>query len=387
MTIRTLVLSGGGGRGAFHAGVYKYLMEANKPGIDAEHSDRWVPDVVVGTSIGAVNGSAITQGITPEALERFWLSLREHDIQGIPPGMGPVARWVWNTLLRGAIGVRLPRVSRTNAMSPSASESWPPLPVMPRGLSKRLIGRWNNLLDTGPLHKTLVNRLGLDEERIAASDTALVISATNVRTGEGAVFTNGRQCYNRAGEARQNVRTQITIKRVVASCSIPLVYPWTKDDDGEIYWDGAVVANTPLGSAFDVVRNRPLDEDMEVVVVMMTPWWETDEDAPDHGRLPQDFAQAATWTLDWALLASFRVDLKLTRSFNEIVEMQDEAGKPRTHRPVKEVIVAPERFLPVERIIDYDEAASTHLIDMGYQAAQKAFTEQFSAANDVGQST
>ena len=34
--IRTLVLSGGGGRGAFHAGVYKYLAETQKEGVDAE---------------------------------------------------------------------------------------------------------------------------------------------------------------------------------------------------------------------------------------------------------------------------------------------------------------------------------------------------------------
>jgi len=42
---RALALSGGGGRGAYHVGVYKYLEEQ---GVQ--------PDVVVGASIGAVNG-------------------------------------------------------------------------------------------------------------------------------------------------------------------------------------------------------------------------------------------------------------------------------------------------------------------------------------------
>jgi NTE family protein len=379
MTIRTLVLSGGGGRGAFHAGVYNYLMQGDKPGIAASHQGAWQPDIVVGTSIGAVNGAAITQGISPSELESFWLSLREDDIQGIPPGMGPVARWTWNTVLKSAIGVRLPRTAQDEAMSPGVEDSWPPLPVMPRPLSKRLIGQWNNLLDTAPLYNTLMTRLGLDEDAINTSETALLISATNVRTGEGVIFTNDRPCYTRSGDRRGGVRERITLKRIVASCSIPLVYPWTTDDDGEIYWDGAVVANTPMGAAFDVMRQHPIEEDMEVVVVMMTPWWETHEDTVQHGQLPQDFGEALTWTLDWALLASFRVDLKLMRSFNEIADIQRQANQARTYRYVHEVIVAPQDFLPVERIIDYDEEASRQLIAMGYQAAARAFAKRWPA--------
>ena len=43
---KALVLSGGGGRGAYHIGVLRFL-----------HEHEWFPDVVVGTSIGAVNGA------------------------------------------------------------------------------------------------------------------------------------------------------------------------------------------------------------------------------------------------------------------------------------------------------------------------------------------
>ena len=105
--IRTLVLSGGGGRGAFHAGVYKYLMEARKVDVDADHQGIWTPDIVVGTSIGAVNGAAIVQGITAESLESVWLELREHDIQGLPPGMKAFSRWISRRVLKSMIGVNL----------------------------------------------------------------------------------------------------------------------------------------------------------------------------------------------------------------------------------------------------------------------------------------
>ncbi len=379
MTIKTLVLSGGGGRGAFHAGVYKYLSEQNKPGINADHAGAWQPDIIVGTSIGAVNGAAIAQGISAADLETFWLSLRERDVQGIPPGMGRIARWVANTLLRKSIGTRLPRVDESIAFSPAVSESWPPLPLMPRPLSERLIGRWNNLLDTRPLYNTLVERLGLDEQAITESAIALLISATNVQTGEGVVFSNHPVYDSDTGEQRKGLETPIDVRRIMASCSIPMVYPWTQDRDGEVYWDGAVVANTPLGPAFDLCTSRDvaIEENMEAIIVMMTPWWESDEQAPHYGRLPQSFGEAITWTLDWALLASFRAELKLMRTVNRSAEQAIARGEQQRYRIVEDMIVSPETFLPVERIIDYDEPASRKLIEMGYRAAEKAFKARF----------
>lgn len=377
MTIRTLILSGGGGRGAFHAGVYKYLCEANKAGLDAEHSGAWIPDVIVGTSIGAVNGAAITQGISADELEAFWLSLREQDIQGLPPGMGPLARWFANTLLRGWIGVPLAQMRAGQTMSPAAEDSWPPLPILPQWMGRYLIGRWSNMLDTWPLHQTLTNRLKLDPEKIAQSDRTLFISATNVRTGEGVSFCN-RSVQKVTGENRTDVIPGITIKRIIASCSIPLVYPWTRDDDGEFYWDGAIVANTPLGAAFDAVQQRDLAEPMEIVIVLLNPWWETDENPPPRDQdLPADFGEAATWTLDWAMLASFRVSLKMLRSFNRLIDHQVSMGTPPQYRRAQEVMIAPKHFLPVTRIIDYDEPASRKLIDEGYKAAEQAFKAKF----------
>lgn len=377
MTIRALVLSGGGGRGAFHAGVYKYLAEADKPNIGDDYHAPWTPDVIVGTSIGAVNGAAITQGISAEDLETFWLGLREHHVQGLPPGMRWLTRFVMNRFLRQSIGVRLPQVQPPAATSPPARDAWPPLPLLPRPFSNWLLGRWNNLIDTGPLLHTLRHRLGLDEDKIAASQRLLLIEATNIRTGEQVAF-----CNRAAGLPDDpTIKPGITLKRILASCSIPLVYPWTVDDDGEAYWDGAVVANTPLHDAIHAVRNRPLEEPMEAVVVLMTPWWEAGERPPLRRQgLPNNFGEALTWTLDWALLASFRVSLELARTHNERAKREIENGvTPRQYRQVKVVIVAPQDFLPVTRIIDYDEPASRQLIAMGYEAARTAWQANFSA--------
>ena len=365
MTIRTLVLSGGGGRGAFQAGVYQYLMQAEKPGIVDEHQGPWDPEIVVGTSIGAVNGAAIVQGISVDDLVEFWKDARESDIEGLPPGMNWLTRRVANLALRAMIGHRLPRVTGNEAHSPNETL---------KGLPSWLVGRWGNLLDTGPLRRTLTEKLHLDEARINDSPKTLLISATNIRTGELAVFSNKEMTDRKSGDVHPDARTGITFNRILASASIPMVYPWTHDE-GDTYWDGAVVANTPLGTALDAAIDRPVEEDMEVIVVLMTPWRKGEI---GHERLPHSFLEAATWTLDWALLASFRDRLRVTEAYNQLARMERELnpyGEYR-YRLVRVLVVAPDQFFPIARIVDYDEHSEA-LIEMGYDAARSVFELNF----------
>jgi NTE family protein len=117
--VRTLTLSGGS-RGAFHPGVYRYLCEIDTPGLDADHQGCRVPDIVAGTSIGAVNGVAIVQGMVFERLEEIWRDLRESDIPGLPPGMRRLSRWAFNLFLRQFIGVVLLKVPTDGSTSPPA---------------------------------------------------------------------------------------------------------------------------------------------------------------------------------------------------------------------------------------------------------------------------
>jgi len=379
--IRTLVLSGGGGRGAFHAGVYKYLMEAQKMGVDDDHQGVWTPDIVVGTSIGAVNGAAIVQGISAQRLEAIWLGLREHDIQGLPPGMKTISRFIARRALKSMIGVNLPQVSPDRATSPNPEEFWPPMPFLPKWMAEKLIGRWINLLDTGPLLQTLESKFQLEEQKLADRPGTLMITATNVQTGERTIFSNKSIYQRRKGnlESRPDVHEGISLRRIIASCSIPLVYPWTYDTEtNAYYWDGALVANTPMGAALDAVRDKPPEIPMEVVVVLMTPWWESGETPPQRAsELPDSFDDAITWMLDWMLLASFRERLNLIKIYNDLADLERKAGNKELHyRKVDVAIVAPKDFFPVARIIDYDEY-SGELINFGYQAAQQVFKDRF----------
>jgi predicted acylesterase/phospholipase RssA len=258
------------------------------------------------------------------------------------------------------------------------------------------LGRWANLLDTGPLRKTIVGRLCLDEAKIAASKSTLLINATNVSTGQRVTFSNHKVHRRSTQSPREDVLPGITIQRILASCSIPLVYPWTFDElSQEVFWDGAVVANTPLGVSLDAANDYPADDPMEVVVVLMTPW--RDEQPADPRKrtsancageaggqpLPQDFSEAVTWVLDWALLASFRERLDLINAYNRLRHIGRRINDPELAaiREVRVVIVAPDDFFPAARIIDYDERTNL-LIQQGYKAAEKAFQDHFPAGEE-----
>jgi NTE family protein len=377
--VRALILSGGGGRGAFHAGVYTYLMKNHKVNVDSNHVGAWEPQIIVGTSIGAVNGAAIAQGMSADQLVEVWKSLEERDIQGLPPGMRGIARWVARLIFRELMDAKLPQIAPSEATSPIPKEFWPPLPLLPRWLAERLVGYWINLLDTGPLRKTLYTRFGLDEEKLAASEKALLIAATKVRTGERVLFSNQQVIDHKRGEPRRDVFSGITADRILASCSIPIVYPWTFDPGTEaFYWDGALVANTPLGVAIDMMGGDT-SIPAEVIVVMMTPWWESGEPAPAKTYAePQSFGDAITWVLDWMLLASFRENLKMIRAFNDLaLRERKEGNPPYRYRLVTPLIVSPLEFLRAERIIDYDGDVSAQLIEEGYKAAKFAFEKAF----------
>ncbi len=68
-----LVLSGGGSKGAIQVGALKVIL------------DKIIPDVIIGTSIGAFNGAFIALDKPIEALENIWLSLKQKDLFAANP--------------------------------------------------------------------------------------------------------------------------------------------------------------------------------------------------------------------------------------------------------------------------------------------------------------
>ena len=202
-----LVLQGGGALGAYQAGVYEGLAEAG-----------FSPDWVAGVSIGAIN-SALIAGNPPERrverLREFWNRVSAHSPFVLPAGMD-FARPFMNRMSAaaaatfGIAGFFKPR-------------PWPPY-FAPDGSPGAM-----SFYDTEPLRATL-NEL-VDFDRINKGDARISLGAVNARTGESRYFDSAHDT--------------IGASHIMASGALPPGFP-PVEIDGEFYWDGGILSNTPL---------------------------------------------------------------------------------------------------------------------------------------------
>jgi NTE family protein len=215
-----LILQGGGALGSYQAGVYQALAEANLH-----------PDWVAGISIGAIN-SALIAGNAPEKrvdrLREFWERVSTSPF-GIPDVEGftdrdDFSRTILNqtrslgALFGGAPGFFAPRV--------------PPPYLNVSGSPAAL-----SYYDVTPLKATLEKLVDFDLLNVGAMRFS--VGAVNIRTGNFSYFDN-TQCHIRP-------------EHVIASGSLPPGFP-PAEIEGEYYWDGGLVSNTPLQWVLD---NRP----------------------------------------------------------------------------------------------------------------------------------
>jgi NTE family protein len=209
-----LVFQGGGALGAYQAGVYQALHEA---GVE--------PDWIIGTSIGAINASLIA-GNRPESrlerLEEFWRRMRRNDFWALGhwPGLADTTSY-WSTVLGGIPGFFEPN----------------PLALLgahfPLGKDKA------GLYSTAPLERTLTDLV--DFSLIKHCTPRLTVGAAHVSTSRMRYF-----------DSRE---TAITARHIMASGALPPAFPAIRID-GELYWDGGILSNTPTEAIFDDFPRR-----------------------------------------------------------------------------------------------------------------------------------
>jgi NTE family protein len=207
-----LVLQGGGALGSYQAGVYEALS-----------TSEYAPDWVAGISIGAIN-AAIIAGNAPEArverLRAFW--------EGI------TTPWPWPVWSSGAVD------AHRRASSISALVFGQPGFFSPRPPTHWLFGTTPaSYYDTRALKHTL-ERL-VDFDRINSGELRFSVGAVNIRTGDFAYF--------------DNARTAIRAEHVMGSAALPPGFP-PIEIDGECYWDGGLVSNTPLQYVLECIPRR-----------------------------------------------------------------------------------------------------------------------------------
>jgi NTE family protein len=204
-----LVFQGGGALGAYQAGVYQALHEA-----DME------PDWIVGTSIGAINASLIA-GNEPEnrlsRLQEFWERMARKEVWRVSswPGLSDTLSY-WATVLGGIPGF----------FEPSSLAFF--------GAHVRLSPDNAGYYSTAPLEKTLAELV--DFSLIRRCTPRLTIGAAHVCTSQMHYF-----------DSRV---TEMTVKHIMASGALPPAFPAVRID-GELYWDGGILSNTPTEAIFE----------------------------------------------------------------------------------------------------------------------------------------
>jgi NTE family protein len=203
---RILLLQGGGALGAYHAGVYEGLADVG-----------FTPDWVVGISIGAIN-AALIAGNPPERrndrLREFWDLVSSQARFALPAAMD-FARPMMN------------RMAATSAMLFGIPGFFTPRMPPPQFSMKRDLAALS-YYDTEPLRATLEKLVDFD--RINAGDVRLSLGAVNARTGESVYFDSSTQ--------------HITAGHVMASGALPPGFP-AVEVEGEYYFDGGIMSNTP----------------------------------------------------------------------------------------------------------------------------------------------
>lgn len=230
-----LVLQGGGSLGAYECGVYKTL---------AKHNIKF--DVIVGTSIGAVNASIIagSRDDPAKALEEFWLELSETVTSTYPEE----TRSFFSAMYSSIWG-------NPNVVSPIYGIPNPWMFAMNEPF----------LYDNSPLKQTVSKYVDF-EKLNDRQGTRLIVSAVDIQKGKSVVFDNRKDTLD-AGH-------------ILASTGYPFYgISWAEKDDRYL-WDGSLLSNTPLREAIDASPKC----DKRVFIVSLFP--------RKHMDLPKDMPES-----------------------------------------------------------------------------------------------
>lgn len=260
-----LLLQGGGALGAYQAGVYARLVQA---GI--------APTWVVGISIGGIN-AALIAGNPPERrverLREFWLEVSRGRVPAAAAWTGPMSPAL-SAMSVAALGI--PCFFRPRAASP-----W----IAVAGTEAAL-----SFYDTAPLCDTLEGLVDFD--LIHRGEVRLSLGAVNVRKGVSVYFDSRT--------------TRITADHVRASGALPPGFPPVLID-GEYYWDGGVVSNTPITYVAD---QKPMTTARIVQV----------DNFNAEGELPENIGRAMERAKDIQYASRSRFGIERLREISELQE-------------------------------------------------------------------
>jgi predicted acylesterase/phospholipase RssA len=256
-TKTAIALQGGGALGAYALGALKWLYES-EPGFQ--------PSTISGVSIGAFTAAIVASHPRDPipALQAFWDELTVLDSPFIPDFLES----------------RLARFGNRAFYYPRLDYFALPL--------------WTSFYNLSPIRKTLERYV--DEKRIASREVRLVVTATDIKSGEIKEFSNDEPAK------------PLTIDHLIASGSLPPSYP-PKVIDNVSYWDGGLFDNTPLGALLSRIHKDDAATTRVIVVNLF----------PSAGAVPLNMLQVFDRMIELQFANKTQKDVELAQTINKLI--------------------------------------------------------------------
>ncbi|OGS95348.1 MAG: Patatin [Gallionellales bacterium RIFCSPLOWO2_02_FULL_57_47] len=310
-----LILTGGGARAAYQVGVLTAI---------AEFLPRYARNpfpVICGTSAGSLNAAAIAanaqnfrKGV--QYLANTWKNFHANQIYRTD------AIGVFNNTVLWLAGMLFSAMGINKLNNVSMLDNSPLLDLLQDMVPYEKIQK---SIDAGLLY-------------------ALSITASGYGSGQSVTFYQGvKQLMPWRRTGRVGLPTQIEIKHLLASSSLPFIFPATLINR-EYFGDGSMRQTAPIGTALHLGATR-------VLVIGVTANGYADQaDRNDISEYPS-LAKIAGHALNSIFLDSMDVDLERVQKMNSLVAMMPEALRERadlTHVDV--LVISPSQ--PIEKIAE-----------------------------------
>jgi len=333
-----LVLQGGAALGAYEAGVLKALLEP-----PVRHFD-----IVTGCSIGAVMAAILVgaRGDPREHLGDLWRRM------AMPT----------NPFVPGLFANTFP--------APGASDLYR---INPMYYAAPPLATY--MYEAAPLESAL--KEWVDFARLRRSRTELIVIAVDLNSGRLEEFSN---------------RRKMSARHVMASASLPPVFPAVRIDSSE-YWDGGLISNTPLRpalNAIELLNTTDAAARWEIIVV--------DLFAPTP-QPPRDMTDVLQRAFELTFFGKFQHDLKLFEMYNAQIDLMRAVSKalpPRSPLRRHPAFVRMSHHRRVERLTvirtsqpeamggpaDFSAEAIARRMELGETDARQALGMTAAAAKD-----
>jgi len=249
------------------------------------------PGIINGVSVGAVNGAAIASGLSIDEIDELWYTITKKKIYKFS---------LWKNFI--------------NLFRPTMA----------------------SIFETAPLRKFLLK--WIDFDKLRESPIKLFIYALNIQSGEIEAFSN----------------KEITVDHIMASSSMPILFPATKIDD-KFYWDGGMGKNSPIANFFQHGVK-------EIYTILLNPIGQDTYNAPTNKK------EAIERILDFHSISSFDAVL---RSLNP-EQKGENHWKIHSHgfASANLYTIQPDKPFDSQSILNFTKKQAVEFIAKGYRDAR-----------------